>query len=517
MCENGRENGKTATPFEEALTKSGNGIYNIGLVCTCSLILLGVGCDLFGFTLVVQAACDLDITLAQKGILTSLPYVGILLASYFWGYISDTRGRRLTLMLSMPAGFLLSCASCLSTNWLLLAMIKFFATAFACAANSAAYTLVGESCALRVRNKYMLLMTCFLLFSPAAAAILAFPVLKLDFASPIPWLGIVFRPWRLLCIILALPSGLGALAIYFFYESPKFLANTGQNEAALEVLKKMYAINNREDPEEFKVSSLQLPEYFNAGKERSLLHNLYEQSAPLFRPPLVKRTAQLFYIVFVVYITNNSFLTWLPLIMDELRTALEHHQGNPGNLCALITSHRPVVNVTVEATGFDNTTTAIPTLCEGAVKDDSLLTLMASQTIFAILNFLLSQLPNHRKAVLITILSSSALSGILLNLMPEPISSVIFFMVLTCTCLGMGILASYFVDLFPTSYRGMVACLSIMVGRSSTFVGINVVGNLLFTRCSLTFYMWSLLVASGVVAAWFLPPDKPPEREETRL
>lgn len=40
----------------------------------------------------------------------------------------------------------------------------------ACAANSAAYTLVGESCALRVRNKYMLLMTCFLLFSPAAAA-----------------------------------------------------------------------------------------------------------------------------------------------------------------------------------------------------------------------------------------------------------------------------------------------------------------------------------------------------------
>lgn len=78
-------------------------------------------------------------------------------------------------------------------------------------------------------------------------------MLKLDFASPIPWLGIVFRPWRLLCIILALPSGLGALAIYFFYESPKFLANTGQNEAALEVLKKMYAINNREDPEEFKV------------------------------------------------------------------------------------------------------------------------------------------------------------------------------------------------------------------------------------------------------------------------
>lgn len=85
--------------------------------------------------------------------------------------------------------------------------------------------------------------------------VLTYPTLKLDLAAELSWLGIVFRPWRLLIIVLALPSGLGGIAIYFFYESPKFLANWGRKDEALDVLKAMYSINHRCSSDEYKVRS----------------------------------------------------------------------------------------------------------------------------------------------------------------------------------------------------------------------------------------------------------------------
>ncbi|KAJ2947237.1 hypothetical protein O0L34_g16947 [Tuta absoluta] len=504
-------------PFEEALTKTGNGLYNILLSCTCALILLGIGVDLFGFSLVVTVACDLELTVAEKGILNSLPYIGILLVSYVWGYVSDTKGRKYTLVLAIRMGFFLSCLSSLAPNWLTLALVKFFSVCFSCAANSVTYTLVGESISQRVRNKYMLWMTSFLLLSAAIAGILSYPILTyLHFETDIPWLGIVFRPWRLLIIVLALPSGLGGLAILFFHESPKFLANWGRKEEALEVLKSIYAINHRGSKDEYKVRAISLEEC-SGKKDRTLFRAMFEQSAPLFRPPLLWRTIQLFYIVAVVYITNNSFLVWLPHIFNLVRLSLETSTGC-GNICTLISTEVMEQDLAQNATlGNDTmniTVAKTPDVCVGHIEDNVILTLIASQSIFAFLNFAISYLPHRRKAVLITVLCSSALSGFCINLMPEPISSVVLFVVFTCTCLGMGILASFFVDLYPTSYRGMIACLSIMVGRSATFVGINLVGNLIFHHCQLTFYMWSLLVLSSAVAAIFLPPDKPPAEDQ---
>ncbi|XP_075976041.1 synaptic vesicle 2-related protein-like [Anticarsia gemmatalis] len=490
-------------PFEEALDKTGNGLYNILLVMTSSLILLAIGMDMFGLSLVVHAACDLNLTVSQKGVLTSLPIVGIIVVSYFWGYVSDTRGRRFTLVVPLLVSFVLSCISSLAPHWLFLGIVKFFGVCFTCAANSVTYTLVGESCIQRVRNRYMLLMTCLILLSPAGAAVATYPTLKLDFAAEIPWLGIVYRPWRLLIIVLALPQGIGAVAMYFFCESPKFLYNSGRQDEALDVLRRIYAVNHRGSKEEYPVRALNLDEQTQK-KKMSFIKAMYEQSAPLFRPPFLWRSLQMFYIIGVVYITNNSFLVWLPHILNLIRLSMEGG-GVSGNICQLI-STKPVVEEHINTTIV---TELAPEACDSSVETNVILTLIASQSCFAFLNFLISYLPNRRRVVLISILCISSASGICLNLVPEPISSVFFFMAFTCTCLGMGIMASYFVNIYPTSYRGMASCLSIMVGRTCTFIGINLVGNVIFTHCQLTFYLWSLLVFSSVVAAWFLPKDQP--------
>lgn len=83
--------------------------------------------------------------------------------------------------------------------------------------------------------------------------VVTYPTLLLNFKLEIPLLGINFTPWRLLIVVLAIPSGIGGIAISFFHESPKFLANSGKNEEALEVLKSMHKINNRGSKDEFGV------------------------------------------------------------------------------------------------------------------------------------------------------------------------------------------------------------------------------------------------------------------------
>lgn len=75
--------------------------------------------------------------------------------------------------------------------------------------------------------------------------------MKLEFSVYI--LGIVYRPWRLLTLLMALPLGMAALCLWYFSESPKFLANVGKEEDAVNVLKRMYVVNGNNE-NDFPVS-----------------------------------------------------------------------------------------------------------------------------------------------------------------------------------------------------------------------------------------------------------------------
>lgn len=52
----------------------------------------------------------------------------------------------------------------------------------------------------------------------------------------------------------AIPFTVGIVLLYFSPESPKYLNATGQQEKALEVVKLIYAVNNRASKDEFEVS-----------------------------------------------------------------------------------------------------------------------------------------------------------------------------------------------------------------------------------------------------------------------
>ncbi|KPJ20154.1 hypothetical protein RR48_02412 [Papilio machaon] len=190
--------------YEEALDLTGHGRYNYGLLFACFMIIIAMGIDIFGLGIIATAAtCDLQMTIKEIGILSSMPFAGYeILRS-----TSDQTWRPITFYDPLSV-----CADILKSS----------------AAESATYALLGECCNSRSRARYMLLMTSALMLTPTLYYIWGYFITKLDFS--IPLLGIVYRPWRLLTLVMALPLGIGALLLYFFSESPKFLANVGRSQ-----------------------------------------------------------------------------------------------------------------------------------------------------------------------------------------------------------------------------------------------------------------------------------------------
>ncbi|XP_028161193.1 synaptic vesicle glycoprotein 2C-like [Ostrinia furnacalis] len=500
-----------AATIEEALTLTGFGKYNFSLLLVCSWTLQAMGMDLFGTSFVVAAAvCDLELTMQQRALLTAMPLVGVVTGAQLWGYISDTKGRKLTLVLSMSIGFVFAALSSFSPDWITMAVLKLISSTFTSASNSGAYTLLGESCSMRARGRSMLLCTCALMCSQAVVAVFAYPILPLEFAYKIDFLNITYRPWRLLALVMAIPCAATACLLRFFYESPKFLASQGRYDDALDALKGIYSVNTGDKADNFPVRKLIEEEGDQSATvaDCSFFKSICMQTVPLFKPPLFKNTLKLFYLVVVIYMTGSGFILWLPYIMNNLFSVLESGGGEGMNLCTVIKFS------TQESFAVSGNGTDVVEICNDKIQETTLLSAMSYGALASTINLVLSlTCGGQKKLAMIAIIATSAAAAVLLNLVASPIAGGVFFFVFLLCALTMGILSVYFVELYPTSVRGMASCLSVMLGRSSAFFGVNAIGAMISYDCELTFYAWAVLLLSAIAVACFLPNDKKLQEE----
>ncbi|XP_049871235.1 uncharacterized protein LOC126370441 [Pectinophora gossypiella] len=483
---------KKSYNFDEAIDLTGTGWYNTGLLAATSISILAMCIDIFSLSIVVPlCSCDLQLDLMQKSILVSMPFLGPVFTAYCWGYVSDTQGRRLSLLLGMSVSFLMSTLSAFSPNWIVMAICKFLGTCFCSSAQSVTFALLGESCPERIKGKYMLVMSSIVHQGMAIYHVLAYLIAhNLDFSYD---LGLIkFVPWRLLILVLALPLGLSAMALMFFYESPKFLLNAGREDEALEVLRRIYRRNCKKT--EYPVEKLEkLNEKGNFQTEKvSRLQSLRDQTVPLFKPPLLFNTILLYCLLVVAYGVSGSLYIWLPFIATAYTSdSGDYSQG----LCSVISQNNTISSSSVE----DN--------CQ-AVNLTIVIAILISANFYTFLNFLMSKVASRKRLLMLGILSFASVSCFLITVIPNRASGIAYLGVLS-TSICMGPTFAYFVELFPTSYRGMAACLGVMVARISSVAGINLVGPFITNQCTYTFYALTAILISGVLMSLLLPPDRP--------
>jgi hypothetical protein len=74
----------------------------------------------------------------------------------------------------------------------------------------------------------------------------------------LPWLHLIFRPWRIFVILNAVPSIIAASTLFLLPESPKFLFTNAKKEEAVEVLRRMFTLNTGRNAKEYPVRLAQL-------------------------------------------------------------------------------------------------------------------------------------------------------------------------------------------------------------------------------------------------------------------
>lgn len=92
-----------------------------------------IGCALLGITaegmsmsfVLPVAKCELQISNVEQGHINAVAFIGVVLSSHFWGFMSDTWGRLKVLRFSLLCGFLFSTLSSFSVNSLMLLITRF--------------------------------------------------------------------------------------------------------------------------------------------------------------------------------------------------------------------------------------------------------------------------------------------------------------------------------------------------------------------------------------------------------
>lgn len=480
--------------FENAIDLTGFGKYNITMLVTCGFLILAMYTDIFGFSIIMPAvACDMVLNTSQQGLLSAVPLLGVMISSYIWGLAADTIGRRVTLLIAMPIGFLLNIAASMAATYTALAVLKFFSATFTSAANAAAYVLMAESVPKKQRSRFMCIMAAVTMFMQFAMCCCALPVFKMKFQLTVYWLNLKYRPWRLLMQIISLPGAIGTLYLVFLKESPKFLLSKQRHEEALLVLRTIFHSNTRHRKAAYSVTQVYLDETLAPSTETSILKKIWNQTAPLFKPPLLKNSAILYYLLLCAFMTSTGYTMWVPTMTNVFFTG-EDHTGH--TFCEVASRSTKSTNTTTED-------------CDNIIQPATLYAVMWYSGLSTILAILLSFLadPFGKKLTTLIIFVITIFCGIALLFVKIPLLSIALFYIFLYVNIILGNVNTFLVELNPTHLRGMATCLSVVVARGFGFFSVQIIASLLENHCTPMICGYVVLVISGLLVATLLPPD----------
>ncbi|KAH9643841.1 hypothetical protein HF086_018234 [Spodoptera exigua] len=340
------------------------------------LILMGMimHCLVLGYV-IPAAQCDLELTSQQKGWLSALPFTAIILTSYFWGWLADTKGRRTAMLGSMFLAVVISAISSFAPNLTSFAVLQFVSAIFMTGPSAVVYTFLGEFHNLRHRDKMVTFGSAFI--------------------------------------------GIGTVVL------PCEVTDYGESS-----------------------------------------HELEQRES-----------------------RTNGFYIWFPTILN----ALGSQDSVNMKICDVIELTRAKA-----AADTLNSTTII---CDDTIYTSTFERSIYVGLVFCSMYLIVAVLVDFvgKKYILVVTLTITGICAISANLVYDQQIAVVLFAIFQMSGACVGLTNAVAVQLFPTKYRGMAVCLSMMSGRTGSMVGSYLIGLFLDINCGAGFYLFgSLLVVNGL-------------------
>uniref|UniRef100_A0A2A4IXS4 Major facilitator superfamily (MFS) profile domain-containing protein n=1 Tax=Heliothis virescens TaxID=7102 RepID=A0A2A4IXS4_HELVI len=241
--------------------------------------------------------------------------------------------------------------------------------------------------------------------------------------------------------------------------------------------------------------------------ETSIMKKIWNQTAPLFKPPLLKNSAILYYLLLTAYMTSTGFTMWVPTLTNAFFTGGESSNHYGSTFCEVASQ---------SASGSNSTASKE---CTGTIEPKALYATMvysgASTLLMITLSFVVG--PLGKKKLTLSVFVVTSLCGVMLLYVKVPMLSIALFFMFLYVAQILGNVNTYLVELNPTHLRGMATCLSVVVARGSGFFSVQIIASLLGNHCTPMLYGYVALVMSGFFVATFLPPDTKSKMNENEV
>ncbi|XP_072752510.1 uncharacterized protein [Anoplolepis gracilipes] len=465
--------------FETAITVAGTGKFQYLLILGIIPVSWGSCIDTANMSMILASAeCDLGLSLFNKGLLNAVTYVGMVLSGFMWGYLADVKGRRKIILYGYMADGICNILAGFSQNFEMLVFFKFLSGFIVSGPHATLVAYCSEFFGEKSRAKIPILVGFSVSFGSVVNAALAWLVVPQPW-SIVLWDGaFVYNSWRIYLSVCGIPMLIGAISIYFFPESPKFLMAQDRNEDALEVFRKIYCINTGLSKDNYSIRALgdvnlnNTIEQSHSSKSQNNTKSVkdgIQQMKSMFLYPNLPRILLFVTVQFCGMLCLNTVRLWQPQLfaMVENFNSLDTNITNP-TFCEILD-----ISTSIK----DNKTAALKEMsnCETIVIADSmyidsiLVSFTASVCILCasiFVNYL-----QHKYLALVS-------HGCALLCCISLIWSTNSLTTLILTCLYVGLLSKAFnvtvgaaVLLFPTSLRAMAVSMQMIIGRVGAMIG----------------------------------------------
>lgn len=497
----------TAGPadFETAIAATGYGRFNYLLLLVAMPCCIGTVFETTTMSYVLPSAeCDLRLSLVDKGTLNAVTYGGMITSAFFWGFLSDTYGRKRLLVYGflLDATFNVLCAT--SQSVVAIMIFKFMGGFIICGPFAVLMAYLSEFHSLQHRSRVMMMVGIFYSIANVLLPSLAWAIIpqsEWDFTLFDGKLAI--HSWQIFLAVCCLPSLLSGACCMFFPESPKFLMSQGRNEQAMAVFRTLYALNTGRSREDYPVKELVdetavkgdasgpkdcKEEVLQKPAKISGLRSFQNQMKAMFGKTHLKNSLMAYSIQFGILFGLNTFRLWVP----QLFTIIQEYELDPttfasdGTLCDMlaykvnksaVVLHQEVDRQFVAmapSTVLDSEELVCQPTTQGDIYLNPLIIGCVGVGAYLVTTVLINAIGNRN--LLVYGLATSGCCGLLLYWSKS--SAVV--LVLSATYITIASISSTglvgsVVAMFPTSMRTMVVSLTMMFGRTG-----SIIGNVLF-------------------------------------
>lgn len=289
--------------YETAIAKAGFGWFHYWLLFVCGWANASDSVEILCISFVLPAAtCDLKLTAEDKGWLSAVLFIGMLIGGYGWGSIGDTFGRKNTLVIAMAANTLFGISSSFCQSKAGFFVFRFLSGIGVGGSIPLVWSYFAEFQSKAVRGRMLSALATFWMVGNVTAAAAAWAIIPHEIGWN-PKEGFKYDSWRIFVAICAIPAGLVTVALIFMPESPKYLLAKGRDYEALKIFRGIYAKNHPgKDPSDYpilhvKVERNRISEPLN---KSSKIMQIWLNNLELFKRPLLWVTLMMLYINFAI-------------------------------------------------------------------------------------------------------------------------------------------------------------------------------------------------------------------------